>query len=238
MAKLIWDSTGSRFYETGIRKGVLYIKGSTGYTNGVVWNGLTAITESPSGADVTDLYADDIKYASYRAVETFGGTIEAYQYPQEFEKCDGMLEAVSGVVVSQQSRKVFGLSYQTQIGSDISQEHGYKIHLIYGATASPTEKAYQTINESPDIGTFSWEFNTNPENIEGTIFKPVSLITISSNRVDSTHLTALENILYGTEDTQARLPYPKEVLTTLGFNPETYDPDNIVHQESQPLIGG
>lgn len=216
MAKLVWDETGSKYFETGVRKGVLYPKNKTQgtYPAGVAWNGLSSITESPAGADVTDIYADDIKYASYRAVETFGGTIEAYQYPDEFEACDGMAEPTTGVIIGQQSRQPFGLAYVTQIGNDVNQEAGYKIHLIYGATASPSEKSYQSINESPDIGSFSWEFTTVPENVTG--HKPVSCITIDSLRANATALANLEDILFGSESESARLPLPDEVMTIMG----------------------
>lgn len=215
MAKLVWDETGTKSFETGVRKGVLYKKNKTQgtYPSGVAWNGLTAVTESPGGADVTDLYADDIKYASYRAVETFGGTIEAYQCPVEFEECDGTAAPKTGVAIGQQSRAPFGFCYQTQVGNDIDQEAGYKLHLIYGATVSPSEKAYQTINESPDIGTFSWEFSTTPENVTG--YKPTSVITINSLTANATALAALETILYGSEQTEPRLPLPDEVISIM-----------------------
>ena len=216
MAKLVWDEAGSKYFETGVRNGVLYPKNKAQgtYPAGIAWNGLSAITETPSGAEVTDIYADDIKYASYRAVETFGGTIEAYQYPPEFEECDGMAEPANGVVIGQQTRQPFGLAYITQVGNDINQEAGYKIHLIYGASASPSEKSYQSINESPDIGTFSWEFTTVPENVTG--HKPVSCITIDSLRANSTALTNLKNILFGSENETARLPLPDEVMSIMG----------------------
>lgn len=226
MARLTWDSTGERLYETGVRNGVLYVMNeNNAYGNGVAWNGLTAVTESPSGAEATDLYADDIKYLTLRSLEEFGGTIEAYTYPDEFMACDGSAELTSGVVIGQQSRKAFGLCYRTAIGNDVDGDaHGYKLHLIYGCTVSPSERAYQTINDSPEAITFSWEFETVPVaiNAEGyERYKNTSCITIDSTKVDSTKLTTLENILYGTAGTSGqtgtdpRLPLPAEVISTL-----------------------
>lgn len=215
MAKLTWDDTGKKIYETGTKQGVLFVVGSNGtYSNGVAWNGLTAITESPSGADESSFYADDIKYASLRAAEEFGGTIEAYTYPDEWEACDGSATLTTGVVLGQQKRATFGLSYVTTIGNDtLGYDYGYKIHLIYGATASPSERAYQTINDSPELITFSWEFTTVPVNVTG--FKPVACITIDSTKVDATKLAAFEAILYGDDENDARLPLPDEVGTLL-----------------------
>ena len=238
MSRLTWDAAFDRRFETGIRKGVLYVQFSTGgYKPGVAWNGLTAVTESPSGADITDLYADDIKYASYRAVETFGATIEAYTYPAVFEQCDGMAEAVNGVLIGQQERRRFGLCYQTQIGHAGNQEAGYKLHIIYGASASPSEKSYQTINESPDIGTFSWEISTIPVSSNTGLFKPTSIITIDSTRADETRLGQLEDILYGTASEAARLPLPDEVMSTMGFVANNYTDGTSqgVYHETQNL---
>ena len=216
MPKLTWDTTGTRWYETGVQKGVLYTKGSTGNKwTGVAWNGLTAVTESPSGAELTDLYADDIKYASLRSAETFGGTIEAYTYPDEFAACDGSASPEQGVYLGQQTRKAFCFSYVTKIGNDTMDESddGYKIHIIYNATASPSEKAYSTVNDSPDAITFSWEINTTPINVTG--YKPVSTIIIDSRTVDPAKLTALEEKLYGGETAAAELPEPDEILAMM-----------------------
>ena len=211
MAKLVWDKTGERLYETGVSHGVLYVQNSTGaYPTGVAWNGLTAVTESPSGAEATPLYADDIKYLELRSAEEFGATIEAYTYPTEFEACDGSAELAEGVTIGQQDRKTFGLCYRTIVGNDVKKNDlGYKLHLIYGATASPSEKGYQTVNDSPEAITFSWEVTTTPINVDG--FKPTSSLTIDSTKVDKSKLDALEAKLYGTESAEATLPTPDEV---------------------------
>ena len=211
MAKLVWDKTGERLYETGVSHGVLYVQDSTGaYPAGVAWNGLTAVTESPSGAEATPLYADDIKYLELRSAEEFGATIEAYTYPKEFEACDGSAELAEGVTIGQQDRKAFGLCYRTIVGNDVKKNDlGYKLHLIYGATASPSEKGYQTVNDSPEAITFSWEVTTTPINVDG--FKPTSSLTIDSTKVDKTKLAALEAKLYGAESAEATLPTPDEV---------------------------
>lgn len=211
MAKLVWDKTGERLYETGVSHGVLYVQNSTGaYPTGVAWNGLTAVTESPSGAEATPLYADDIKYLELRSAEEFGATIEAYTYPTEFEACDGSAELAEGVTIGQQDRKTFGLCYRTIVGNDVKKNDlGYKLHLIYGATASPSEKGYQTVNDSPEAITFSWEVTTTPINVDG--FKPTSSLTIDSTKVDKSKLDALEAKLYGDESTEATLPTPDEV---------------------------
>lgn len=215
MPKLTWDNTGERIFETGIKQGVLYPIQSDGkYTKGVAWNGLTAVTESPSGAEATPLYADDIKYLNLLSNEEFGATIEAYTYPDEFAECDGSAELATGVMIGQQKRKVFGLCYRTAIGNDVDgNDHGYKLHLIYGCLAAPSEKAYSTINDSPEAITFSWEVTTTPVNVEG--FKPTSQITIDSTKADPTKLAALEAILYGSAETEAKLPLPDEVATTM-----------------------
>lgn len=215
MAKIVWDKTGERFMETGVDHGVLYPRNKeTGkYQPGVAWNGLTSVSESPSGADNNDLYADNIKYASLRAAEDFGCTIEAYTYPDEFAKCDGSEEIVPGVMIGQQNRDIFGLSYRTKLTND-EQLDAYKLHLVYGCTASPSEKAYSTINDSPDAISFSWEITTTPVNVEG--FKPTAILTINTNKVDKDKLTALETILYGGDTEEARLPLPDEVKTILG----------------------
>lgn len=215
MAKLTWDDTGKRLYETGVKQGVLYPIQTGGlYSKGVAWNGLTAVTESPSGAEATALYADDIKYLSLYSAEEFGATIEAYTYPDEFMECDGSATLAEGVTVGQQDRKTFGLCYKTTVGNDVDgASHGYKLHLIYGAMASPSEKAYATINDSPEAITFSWEVTTTPVNVIG--MKPTASITIDSTKADSTCLAALEAVLYGGEEAEARLPLPDEVKTLM-----------------------
>lgn len=214
MSKLIWDASGERLYETGVKQGVLYVMGSNGYGNGVAWNGLTAITESPSGAESTPLYADDIKYLDLRSTEEFGATIEAYTYPDEFAACDGSASLADGVSIGQQARKMFGLCYRTTVGNDTEgTDHGYKLHLIYGATASPSEKAYETINDSPEAITFSWEITTTPVSVTG--FKPTASITIDSTKADPTCLAALEAKLYGGENSEPTLPLPDEVKTLM-----------------------
>ena len=215
MSKLVWDKTGERLYETGVKQGVLYPQAAGGtYPKGVAWNGLTNITESPSGAEATALYADDIKYLNLVSAEEFGGTIEAYTYPDEFAECDGSAALTEGVFVGQQDRKTFGLCYRTTLGNDVdSNGHGYKLHLIYGALAAPSEKAYATINDSPEAITFSWEFKTTPVNVAG--HKPTASLTIDSTKVSETKMAALEKVLYGDGDTEARLPLPDEVVQIL-----------------------
>ena len=215
MAALTWDQTGERLYETGISKGVVYPVNASGvYTPGVAWNGLTSVSESPSGAEATDLYADDIKYLVLRSAETFGGTIEAYTYPDAFAVLDGTVQPTPGMYIGQQPRGVFGLCYRTVLGNDTELDsHGYKLHLVYGCTASPSEKSYQTINDSPEAITFSWEFTTTPVNVSG--YKPTALITIDSTKVDATKLAALEEILYGSASAEPTLPLPDVVMSTL-----------------------
>lgn len=213
MAKITWDDTGKRLYETGTDHGVLYLLGEGGtYNTGVAWNGLTAVNESPSGAEATALYADNIKYLSLMSAEEFGGTIEAYTYPDEFNQCDGNAEPQEGVIIGQQDRAIFGLSYRTLIGNDVDgQGHGYKIHLVYGAQASPSEKAYATVNDSPEAVTFSWEFTTTPVNVTG--FKPTASLVIDSTKVDPTDLQTLETALYGGDSAGTpKLPLPNEVI--------------------------
>lgn len=216
MAKIEWDKTGERFYETGVKKGVLYPQATGGtYPAGVAWNGLTAVTEAPTGAEATPLYADDIKYLNLYSVEEFAATVEAYTYPDEFGECDGSAELVAGVAIGQQKRKSFGMSYVTTIGNDVDgNSHGYKIHIIYGAMAAPSEKGYATINDSPEAITFSWEVTTTPVSVTG--FDPTASITIDSTKVNADKLTALEAVLYGTEDQEPRLPLPDEIATLLG----------------------
>ena len=211
MAKLVWDESGKRLYETGVEKGVLYVQGENGeYQNGVAWNGLTAVTESPSGAEPTALYADDIKYLELFSAEEFGATIEAYTYPEEFEACDGSASLGTGVTIGQQDRKAFGLCYRTIVGNDVKgNENGYKLHLIYGAKAKPSEKAYATVNDSPEAVTFSWEVTTTPVNVAG--FKPTASVTIDSTKIQPDKLKAIEDKLYGTASEEATLPLPDEI---------------------------
>jgi hypothetical protein len=212
MSKLVWDKSGERLYETGVNKGVLYPQEAGVYPKGVAWNGITAVTESPSGAEATPLYADNIKYLNLMSTEEFGASIEAYTYPAEFAACNGEAELVAGIAIGQQTRKTFGLSYQTKIGNDTeSTDHGYKIHLIYGALAAPSEKAYATINDSPEAITFSWEVTTTPVEVDG--FKPTATLVIDSTKVEASKLAALEAVLYGSENEEARLPLPNEVLS-------------------------
>ena len=212
MAKITWDNTGERFYETGVKKGVLYPQENGQYPKGVPWNGLINYTESPSGAEATPLYADDIKYLNLMSAEELGATIECYTSPDEFAACDGSAEIAPGVSIGQQSRKAFGLSVVTTLGNDTeNNDYGYKIHLLYGALASPSEKAYNTINDSPEAITFSYEITTTPVAVNG--FKPTASLTIDSTKVDADKLANLEEILYGTDDVEPRLPLPDEVAT-------------------------
>lgn len=210
MSKLVWDNTGERLYETGVSKGVLYIPTSGVYSKGVAWNGLTAVTESPSGAEATPLYADDIKYLNLMSNEEFGCTIEAYTYPDEFAECDGSASLVDGVYIGQQARKTFGFCYRTVLGNDTeSNDHGYKLHLVYGCLAAPSEKSYATINDSPEAITFSWEVSTTPVNVTG--HKPTACITIDSTKADPTKLDELEKKLYGDTSAEPTLPLPDEI---------------------------
>lgn len=217
MSRIVWDQSGTRTYETGVRNGVLYPIQTGGlYSLGVAWNGLTTVTESPSGAESNPSYADDIKYLNLLSAEEFGATIEAYTYPKEFEECDGSAELTEGVVIGQQKRKTFGLCYKTILGNDVDgEDHGYKLHLVYGCLAAPSEKGYQTVNDSPEAISFSWEVTTTPVSVDG--FKPTALITIDSTRADAMKLAALEDILYGTDEPAAepRLPLPDEVKTLM-----------------------
>ncbi len=215
MTAIVWDATASRFYETGVDHGVLYVMDSNGeYPLGVAWNGLISVSESPSGAEPTPLYADNIKYLTLMSAEEFGATIEAYTYPSEFEQCDGSATPELGVKIGQQTRKQFGLVYRTWIGNDVDgQEHGYKLHLIYGCLAAPSEKAYQTINESPEAITFSWEVSTTPPAI--TTYKPTSYIVIDSRTATPANLATLEDTLFGTEILTAELPLPDEIITIM-----------------------
>lgn len=214
MSKLVWDKAGERFYETGVNKGVLYPLSAGAYNKGVAWNGLTAVTESPSGAEATPLYADNIKYLNLMSAEEFGATIEAYTYPDEFAECNGEAALATGVAIGQQTRKTFGMCYQTKVGSDTDADLGYKIHIIYGALAAPSEKAYATINDSPEAITFSWEITTTP--VEVTGMKPTAYVTIDSTKAEADKLAALEAILYGSESEEARLPLPDEIAQLMG----------------------
>lgn len=217
MAQLTWDKAGERFYETGVKKGVLYVydNETKAYGNGVAWNGLTAVTESPSGAEANPLYADDIKYLNLLSNEEFGGTIEAYQSPAEFDACDGSANIVPGVKIGQQTRKTFGFCYRTALGNDTDgADYGYKIHIVYGALAAPSERAYATVNDSPEAITLSWEFTTTPVEVAG--FKPTSHIEIDSTKIDEGQLAALEAKLYGTESEEPSLPLPNDIVTLVG----------------------
>lgn len=222
MPKLVWDKTGERLYETGVKQCVLYLPTNGVYNKGVAWNGITAVNENPSGAEATALYADDSKYLNLYSVEEFGATVEAYTYPDEFAECDGSAEIAKGVMVGQQTRKTFGLCYRTTIGNDVDgNDHGYKLHIIYGAMASPSEKAYSTINDSPEAMTFSWELTTTPVTVTGK--KPTASIVIDSTKCDPQKLAALEAILYGKDATseeandgaEPRLPLPDEIATLM-----------------------
>jgi hypothetical protein len=212
MAALVWDVVGDRYYETGVDHGVLYIPDGTGvYSTGVAWNGLTTVTESPSGAEATAQYADNIKYLNLMSVEEFSATVEAFTYPEEWAQFDGLAVPHAGVFVGQQPRKVFGLSYRTQVGNDLEGDaYGYKLHLVYGCMASPSEKAYNTINDSPEAITFSWEVSTTPVPVSG--YKPTSLIVVDSGLVDAGALASLETALYGNGAGTAHLPLPDEVI--------------------------
>lgn len=222
-AKIVWDKTGEKLYETGVKNGVLYPQVNGAYPEGVAWNGLTAVTESPSGAEATPLYADDIKYLNLYSAEEFGATIECYTYPDEFAKCDGSAEIATGVSIGQQTRQAFGMSYKTTVGNDTEgANYGYKLHIIYGATASPSEKAYSTISDSPEAITFSYEVTTTPVNVTG--FNPTASIVIDSTKVPADKLAKLEEILYGKDPTSEggedgvapRLPLPDEIVTLVG----------------------
>lgn len=215
MSKIIWDKTGEKVYETGAKNGVLYLPDETGaYVKGVAWNGLISVTESPSGAESTPLYADDIKYVELQSAEEFGATLECYTYPDEFAECDGSAEVAPGVLIGQQSRKTFGLCYRTTLGNDVKgQEYGYKLHLIYGAKASPSEKAYSTINDNPEAITFSYEITTTPVNVTG--HKPTASLTINSTKADPSKMQQLEALLYGGDSAEPKLPLPDEVINLL-----------------------
>ena len=214
--KLVWDKVGERLFETGVDQGVVYPQAADGsYPKGVAWNGLINVTETPSGAEATPIYADNIKYLNMYSTEEFGATVEAYTYPDEFAECDGTATVATGVRIGQQPRKSFGMCYRTLIGNDIEDSgYGYKLHLIYGAKASPSEKTYSTVNDSPEAITFSWELTTTPVEVEG--FKPTACVTIDSTKVDKDKLAALEAVLYGSETAEPTLPTPNEVIALIG----------------------
>ena len=215
MSKLVWDKIGERLYETGVEKGVLFPFANGAYSDGVAWNGLINVTQSPSGAEPSPMYADNIKYLNLMSNEDFGFSIEAYMSPEEFDACDGTAEIAPGVKIGQQSRSIFGFSYVTKIGNDTDgADHGYKIHLVYGALASPSEKGYATVNDSPEAMTLSWECSTTPVEVPG--FKPTAHLEIDSTKVDADKLVALEALLYGTETEKPKLPMPAELITMFG----------------------
>lgn len=239
MAKITWDDAGKREFETGVNHGVLYPFNSTTskYDKGVAWNGLTGVTESPSGAEPNDLYADNIKYVSLRSAEDFGATIEAFTYPDEFAVLDGSAEIAQGVMIGQQNRGTFGLSYRTEKGNDtLGTDFGYKLHLIYGATASPSEKGYATINDSPDAITFSWEVNTTPVNVAG--FKPTAILTIDSTKTTAAVMAAIEDILYGSASTEASLPLPDEIVQIINSNGSTESYIAVENPTGDPSTSG
>lgn len=215
MSRLKWDQAGERFYETGVDRGVLYIQGTGGiYEDGEVWNGLVSVSENPDGAEPNPQYADNIKYLNLISIEELKGTIEAFTYPDSFAECDGTYEVAPGMRIGQQPRKTFGLSYRTILGNDEeSNAHGYKLHMIYGAVAQPSEKSYETVNDSPEALTFSWEFETTPVDVEG--FQPTALVTVSSLDVEPAVMKELEDLLYGTADAKATLPLPDEIADLL-----------------------
>lgn len=215
MAKLTWDNVGEKIYETGTDRGVLFVQNAGTYSAGVAWNGLTAVSESPSGAEASPIYADNIKYLNLVSAEEFGCTIEAYTYPEEFEVCDGSASIATGVTIGQQARKTFAFCYRTLVGNDTDgTDYGYKIHIVYGCLAAPSEKAYATVNDSPEAITFSWEVTTTPVPVEG--FKPTANVTIDSTKTTKEKMAALEAILYGSESEESRLPMPEEIITLMG----------------------
>ncbi len=236
MTELVWDETGTRFYETGVDHGVLYVPNTQGaYVNGVAWNGLTSVSEAPSGAEPNAQYADNIKYLNLFSAEEFGATIEAFTFPDEFAQFDGLGTPSPGIAVGQQARRSFGLSYRTKIGNDIEgDDYGYKIHLIYGCSASPSEKAYNTINDSPEAITFSWEITTTPVAVAG--MKPTSVITIDSTKVSATTLAALERILYGDAGVDPSLPLPGTVITMFAGGVSEVTPTQPAYDDATDTI--
>ena len=239
MSRIIWDNIGERLYETGTKKGVLYPQQGANYPKGVAWNGLTAVTESPEGAEATAIYADDIKYLNLRSVEDFKATIEAYTYPEEFAECDGSAWVVQGVKIGQQPRKPFGFSFVSTIGNDTEfEDHGYVIHLVWGASASPSEKSFQTINDSPEAITFSWEIDTIPVEIgeiDGKMYKPSAHMEIDSRLVDPAKLKDLEDVLYGTANTDAHLPLPAQIIAMLGGGATVYTYTVVSNPSGSPV---
>ena len=226
MNKIEWDKTGEHLFETGVSKGVLYTMGeSNTYNNGVAWNGLTSISESPEGAETTALYADNIKYLNLISAEDYKGTIEAYTYPDEFYACDGSAEVVTGITIGQQARNKFGICYRTELGSDAKNELGYKLHIVYNCSASPSERQYETVNDSPEAITFSWEFSTTPVNIEG--HKPSATVVIDSTKIDKEKLALLEAALYGTDNTE-QITTISAVISNFDGKPTLLLPDQIV----------
>lgn len=219
MSQLVWDKTGEKLYEIGVDHGVLYPQANNKYPKGVVWNGLTNVTENPSGAESNKIYADNIPYLDLKSAEEYGLTIECYYYPDEWAECNGETEAAEGVIIGQQRRNTFGFSYRSKIGNDTDgEDHGYKLHLVYGCSSEPSERSHETVNESPDAAAFSFTVSTIPVNVsgkgpDGKPFKPTSCITISSTKADPDKLADLEAILYGTDDEEARLPLPDEVIS-------------------------
>jgi len=248
MTKILWDQVGDRLYETGVDRGVLYIPNNLGvYDTGYAWNGLTTVTETPSGADSNPSYADNIKYLNLLSIEEFGGTIEAYTYPDAFAQCDGSATLQAGITIGQQARKTFGLSYRTLIGNDVdATSHGYKLHIVYGALASPSERAYASINDSPSAIDFSWDFTTVPlavGTINGVAYKPVALMTIDSTKVNATALADLEDLLYGTAGTDPSLPTPGDVYTLFSGTISSVTPtvptyDSPTHTITIPTVTG
>lgn len=247
MSQLTWDQVGERVYETGVSKGVLYLPNGSGvYDSGFAWNGLTTVTESPSGAESNKQYADNTVYVNLYSAEEFGATVEAFTYPDEFAQCDGSSTPQAGVTIGQQSRKPFGLAYQTKVGTDLDSDAGYKIHLVYGATASPSEKAYNTVNDSPEALNFSWELTTTPVEvgtIGGVAHKPSATMVIDSTKVDADALQDLEDALYGTAGTDPRLPTPSEVVaffsgTVTVATPTAPTYDNGTHTITIPSVTG
>jgi hypothetical protein len=241
MTKLAWDSTGERLYETGVDRGVLYIPNNSGvYDEGYAWNGLTTLTESPSGAESNPQYADNIKYLNLLSVEEFGGTIEAFTYPDEFAQCDGTANPQAGLSMGQQSRKTFGLSYRTKVGNDVrGNDFGYKIHLVYNALAAPSEKAYATVNDSPEAMAFSWSFTTTPIDvgtISGTAYKPTASMVIDSTKVDAAALASLEDALYGTAGQDPRLPTPSEVVAFFSGTVTSVTPTQPTYNASTDIV--
>lgn len=233
MPKLQWDVLGKRFYETGTDRAVLFVTDDTGaYGNGVAWSGLTKVTESPEGGEETALYADNIKYLSLYSTEVLKGTIEAYTYPDEFEACDGSAEIATGVTIGQQTRKPFAFAYRTKIGNDVKgATYGYKLHLIYGVRVSPSERAYETVNETPGAVTFSWAFSSTPVDVEG--FEPSSSIVIDSTKAPAAQLKALEDMLYGAEAAEAKMPTPAEVLAMFKADPETQTAAMVLDEDPE-----